>query len=40
MEGMLAPEVKEEVIGQVEVRDTIKARIDAWCSEMCEFGVC
>jgi translation initiation factor IF-2 len=24
MEGMLAPEVREEVIGQVEVRDTIK----------------
>jgi arsenate reductase len=31
---------EEKMARTREVRDTIKSKIDAWCSEMCEFGVC
>lgn len=31
---------EEKLARTREVRDTIKARIDAWCAELCEFGVC
>jgi len=33
-----APE--EKLARTREVRDTIRARINAWCEEMCAFGVC
>jgi arsenate reductase len=31
---------EEKLARTREVRDTIKARIDSWCNEMCAFGVC
>ena len=31
---------EEKLARTREVRDTIRARINAWCDEMCEFGVC